>query len=65
MPSRSSPGCMVEDHGKANDRLIGLAKEDGIAVPHGSSTKSTRRCAQRLVEGQPAPNSTWPTSRGR
>jgi putative membrane protein len=24
---------MVEDHGKANDRLIGLAKEDGIAVP--------------------------------
>jgi putative membrane protein len=24
---------MVEDHTKANDRLIGLAKEDGIAVP--------------------------------
>ena len=24
---------MVEDHGKANERLIGLAKEDGIAVP--------------------------------
>ena len=24
---------MVDDHGKANDRLIGLAKEDGIAVP--------------------------------
>jgi putative membrane protein len=24
---------MVEDHGKANDRLISLAKEDGIAVP--------------------------------
>ena len=24
---------MVEDHGKATDRLIGLAKEDGIAVP--------------------------------
>jgi putative membrane protein len=26
-------GRMVEDHGKANDRLVGLAKEDGIAVP--------------------------------
>ena len=24
---------MVDDHSKANDRLIGLAKEDGIAVP--------------------------------
>jgi putative membrane protein len=24
---------MVDDHGKANDRLIGLAKKDGIAVP--------------------------------
>jgi putative membrane protein len=24
---------MVDDHGKANERLIGLAKEDGIAVP--------------------------------
>jgi putative membrane protein len=24
---------MVDDHGKANDRLAGLAKEDGIAVP--------------------------------
>jgi putative membrane protein len=24
---------MVEDHGKANDRLSGLAKKDGIAVP--------------------------------
>ena len=25
---------MIADHGKANERLIGLAKEDGIAVPH-------------------------------
>jgi putative membrane protein len=25
---------MIEDHGQANERLIGLAKEDGIAVPH-------------------------------
>jgi putative membrane protein len=24
---------MVEDHSKANERLIGLAKEDGVAVP--------------------------------
>jgi putative membrane protein len=24
---------MVEDHSKANDRLIGLARDDGIAVP--------------------------------
>jgi putative membrane protein len=24
---------MVEEHGKTNDRLISLAKEDGIAVP--------------------------------
>jgi putative membrane protein len=24
---------MVDEHGKANDRLIGLAKKDGIAVP--------------------------------
>jgi putative membrane protein len=24
---------MVDDHGKAKDRLIGLAKKDGIAVP--------------------------------
>jgi putative membrane protein len=24
---------MVEDHGKANDRLVGLAKEDGVVVP--------------------------------
>ena len=24
---------MVDDHSKANERLIGLAKEDGIAVP--------------------------------
>jgi putative membrane protein len=24
---------MVDDHSKANDRLIGIAKEDGIAVP--------------------------------
>jgi putative membrane protein len=25
---------MIADHGKANERLIDLAKEDGIAVPH-------------------------------
>jgi putative membrane protein len=25
---------MVQDHGEANARLISLAKEDGIAVPH-------------------------------
>jgi putative membrane protein len=25
---------MIEDHGKANERLVGLANEDGIAVPH-------------------------------
>jgi putative membrane protein len=24
---------MIDDHGKANDRLAGLAKEDGIAIP--------------------------------
>jgi putative membrane protein len=24
---------MIDDDGKANDRLIGLAREDGIAVP--------------------------------
>jgi putative membrane protein len=27
-------GLMIADHGKANEQLIGLAKEDGIAVPH-------------------------------
>ena len=26
-------GLMVEDHGEANDRLAGIGKEDGVAVP--------------------------------
>jgi putative membrane protein len=30
---------MVEDHGKANERLTGLAEEDGIALPAGLHPK--------------------------
>ena len=37
---------MIEDHGKANERLIGLAKEDGIAVP---------RRARRRAQGDARP----------
>jgi putative membrane protein len=30
---------MVEDHGKANEQLAGLAKQDGVAVPDGLDQK--------------------------
>ena len=51
---------MIEDHGKANERLIGLAKEDGIAVPD-KLDRSTRPCAPGST-WRTAPSSTWPTS---
>ena len=43
---------MIEDHGKANERLIGLAKEDGIAVPHELDAEHKAMRA-RLVESPP------------
>jgi putative membrane protein len=43
---------MIEDHGKANERLIGLAKEDSIAVPHELDAEHKAMRA-RLVESPP------------
>ena len=40
---------MVDDHGKANDRLIGLAKEDGIAVPKDKLDQEHEAMRQRLT----------------
>ena len=55
---------MIEDHGKANERLIGLAKEDGIAVPHELDAEHKAMRA-RLVEGPPGAEFDLAYVRGR